>query len=230
MLASDDSLERRRSGFPEFSLNLGGRRGDLFHKELNLIEGKPESFWEGVRETPDTQLLIRASEFHPELNLRFKSVLNTTIFLKAECSGFPRRKSLGSIASENKGAERLGMNETRFEKPWGYYSVILDEDKWKVKKILVKSGHRLSLQSHRLRKEHWFIVQGKARVTLGDELRELTEGEYVDIPQGTKHRIENVGEKDLVFIEVQTGEYFGEDDIVRYEDDYGRVNKGKDSR
>ena len=114
------------------------------------------------------------------------------------------------------------MGSSKVEKPWGYYSVILDEEKWKVKKILVKKGHRLSLQSHRLRREHWFVVQGKALVTLDDEERELHEGEYVDIPIGSKHRIENVGDGDLIFIEVQTGEYFGEDDIVRYQDDYGR--------
>lgn len=108
-------------------------------------------------------------------------------------------------------------------RPWGYFCTLEDGLKHKVKKIVVNPGHRLSLQKHRHRKEHWFIVEGEAVVTRNDEEIALLMGEAIDIPQGALHRIKNPGERPLVFIEVQTGDYFGEDDIIRAEDDYGRV-------
>ncbi len=108
------------------------------------------------------------------------------------------------------------------ERPWGRYVVLADETDHKVKRITVKSGQRLSLQSHQRRSEHWFVVQGSGRVTLNDDFVDLGPGEAVDIPQTTRHRIENIGSTDLVFVEIQTGTYFGEDDIERFEDDYGR--------
>ena len=94
--------------------------------------------------------------------------------------------------------------------------------KFQVKKITVYSGGRLSLQSHRFRAEHWIVVQGTATVTIGDEVRRLEENQSIYVPLGMKHRLENAGEDPLVLIEVQTGTYFGEDDIVRYDDAYAR--------
>jgi len=94
-----------------------------------------------------------------------------------------------------------------------------------VKEITVNPGQRLSLQRHRKREEHWFIHRGEARVTINDVARVLSVGQYIDIPRECKHRIENIGKEDLVFIEIQTGEYFGEDDIERIEDDHGRNEK-----
>lgn len=108
------------------------------------------------------------------------------------------------------------------ERPWGSYLVLADEPDHKVKRITVKPGERLSLQRHQHRAEHWFVVTGNGRVTLDAEQVDLCAGEAVDIPFGTKHRIENIGSENLVFVEVQTGSYFGEDDIERFEDDYGR--------
>jgi len=108
------------------------------------------------------------------------------------------------------------------ERPWGRYQVLADEADHKVKRITVKPGERLSLQRHQHRAEHWFVVSGSGRVTLDAEQIDLSAGEAVDIPQQTKHRIENIGAENLVFVEVQTGDYFGEDDIERFEDDYGR--------
>jgi mannose-6-phosphate isomerase len=107
-------------------------------------------------------------------------------------------------------------------RPWGYYEVLSDEPDHKVKRICVYPGKRLSLQRHRRRAEHWFILRGEAVVTLGDREALLHQGESVDIPRGEAHRILNKGSVLLTFIEVQTGEYFGEDDIERIEDDYGR--------
>jgi len=108
-------------------------------------------------------------------------------------------------------------------RPWGRYDVLADEKDHKVKRIVVLPGKRLSLQRHRRRAEHWYIVQGQAIVTLDHVEITLSAGQAVDIPQGAAHRILNTGSPDLVYIEVQTGEYFGEDDIERLADDYGRT-------
>ena len=107
-------------------------------------------------------------------------------------------------------------------RPWGCYEILHEEKNCKVKRITVKPGERLSYQYHHKRSEAWVIVQGYATVTLDDEYIVYKNGEIVDIPVGTKHRVENRQDEDLKFIEVQTGTYFGEDDIVRLEDDYGR--------
>jgi mannose-6-phosphate isomerase len=110
------------------------------------------------------------------------------------------------------------------QRPWGSYTVLDDAAAHKVKRIEVLPGKRLSYQRHARRSEHWFIVSGTALVTLDGVRRELVPGESVDIPVGTAYRIENAtdADADVVFVEVQHGAYFGEDDIVRLEDDYGR--------
>ncbi|RLA83309.1 MAG: mannose-6-phosphate isomerase [Deltaproteobacteria bacterium] len=108
-------------------------------------------------------------------------------------------------------------------RPWGYYEVLSDAPDHKVKRIVVKPGARLSLQRHRRRSEHWYIVRGRGIVTLDGREIPVEAGSSVDIPRGSAHRIANTGGEDLVFIEVQRGDYFGEDDIERLEDDYGRV-------
>jgi mannose-6-phosphate isomerase len=111
-------------------------------------------------------------------------------------------------------------------RPWGYYIVFSDEPDHKVKRIVVYPEKRLSLQRHKHRSEHWFIVNGEALVTLdGKEIR-LQKGMSIDVPIGAAHRIKNTGRKDLTFIEIQQGDYFGEDDIERLEDDFGRVSPG----
>lgn len=108
-------------------------------------------------------------------------------------------------------------------RPWGYYVVMAEQADFKVKKTVVRPGLRLSLQRHQRRAEHWFIVQGRARVTLNEVELERVAGQSIDIPRESLHRIENIGSDDVVFIEIQTGDYFGEDDIERLEDDFGRV-------
>ena len=109
-------------------------------------------------------------------------------------------------------------------RPWGEY-LVLDDDAadHKVKRITVDPGQRLSYQQHAKRSEHWFVVSGLAQVTLDGELHRVEPGKAIDIPVGTAHRVENIGDVPLVFIEVQHGSYFGEDDIVRLEDDFGRA-------
>ena len=107
-------------------------------------------------------------------------------------------------------------------RPWGSFEHLLEELYCKVKRIIVKPGHKLSYQYHHQRSEAWVVVRGLAVVTLDDKEYVFKAGQIVDIPVGTKHRVENRGKSDLIFIETQTGTYFGEDDIVRLDDDYGR--------
>lgn len=108
-------------------------------------------------------------------------------------------------------------------RPWGTYASLKEEDGYKVKRITVKPGEALSLQYHHQRAEHWVVVRGKALVQIGDESHETLPGQYRYIPLKEKHRLTNIGEEELVLIEVQCGGYLGEDDIVRLADTYGRA-------
>jgi mannose-6-phosphate isomerase len=107
-------------------------------------------------------------------------------------------------------------------RPWGTYTVLDEGALFKVKRIEVLPGKRLSYQRHSRRAEHWFILEGNALVTLDDEVISLSAGQAIDIPKGSAHRIENPGTALLMFIEVQQGDYLGEDDIQRLQDDFGR--------
>ena len=108
------------------------------------------------------------------------------------------------------------------KRPWGSFTVLDEGAAYKVKRIEVLPGQRLSYQKHSQRAEHWFVVEGTAKVTRDGEEILVQAGEAIDIPIGAAHRVENPGPTDLVFIEVQRGNYLGEDDIVRLQDDYGR--------
>lgn len=112
-------------------------------------------------------------------------------------------------------------------RPWGHFETLALNDRFQVKRIVVKPGAQLSLQSHHHRSEHWIVVAGTARVTVDDTVRLVTENESVYIPLGAHHRMENPGMVPMVLIEVQTGAYLGEDDIVRYEDMYSRGGGAK---
>ena len=118
-----------------------------------------------------------------------------------------------------------GAKPREFDRrPWGTYEVLDEGDLFKVKRIEVLPGKRLSYQKHSKRAEHWFVVSGEAKVTLDDQDIRVPAGKAIDIPIGTAHRVENEGSETLVFIEVQQGSYLGEDDIVRLHDDFGRVS------
>ncbi len=114
------------------------------------------------------------------------------------------------------------VSHSRVYRPWGYYESIDAGERFQVKRIMVKPGEALSLQMHHHRAEHWVVVSGTAQVTRGDEVKLVSENESAYIPIGTKHRLENVGKVPLFLIEVQSGSYLGEDDIVRFEDRYKR--------
>lgn len=121
-------------------------------------------------------------------------------------------------------AGRPEADEHAFDvRPWGSFEVLRDEVDFKSKVIRVDPGRRLSYQSHRHRAEHWVIVRGRAEVTLDGRVLHLRSGDHVFIPRGARHRIANPGEEPVLFVEVQLGDYFGEDDIERYEDDFGRA-------
>ena len=112
----------------------------------------------------------------------------------------------------------------RGERPWGTYTVLDESNGYKIKRIEVKPGQRLSLQKHHHRSEHWIVVSGTATVTCGEREYTVNVNESTFIPIGINHRLENPGVIPLVIIEVQSGEYLGEDDIVRFQDDYQRCH------
>lgn len=124
-------------------------------------------------------------------------------------------------------AEEAAGNRTRLteHRPWGGFTILDETPSHKTKRVNLLPGKRFSLQMHRFRTEHWVIVSGTARVTLGEETRVMRAGESVVIPVQTKHRMENIGDEAVCFIETQLGSYLGEDDIIRFEDDFGRIEK-----
>ncbi|HEY5338050.1 MAG TPA: cupin domain-containing protein [Rhizomicrobium sp.] len=112
------------------------------------------------------------------------------------------------------------------QRPWGTYQAIGSGANYQVKRIIVNPGGRLSLQMHHKRAEHWTVVEGVARVTCDERVFDLHTNESTFIPLGARHRLENLGEEPVCLIEVQSGSYLGEDDIVRFEDIYGRASDG----
>jgi mannose-1-phosphate guanylyltransferase/mannose-6-phosphate isomerase len=126
------------------------------------------------------------------------------------------------VAQLKKEGKAQAVIHRRVARPWGWYDSIDMGDRFQVKRITVKPGASLSLQMHHHRAEHWIVVKGTAKVTNGDKVFLLEENQSTYIPIGAKHRLENPGINDLEMIEVQSGVYLGEDDIVRFEDNYGR--------
>lgn len=116
-------------------------------------------------------------------------------------------------------------NHKRVERPWGFFESILVSGTYQVKRLSIFPGSSISLQLHNHREEHWIVVSGTAKVVRGTDTYYLKKGQSTHIPIRTKHRLENIGEEELEIIEVQTGSYLGEDDIVRFEDRYGRITK-----
>ncbi len=123
------------------------------------------------------------------------------------------------IANDRQGPKNPIQTEIR---PWGSWTVLEEGHHYKIKRIEVKPGHRLSLQMHHHRSEHWVVVSGTAKVTNGEKTIYVHTHESTFVPKATPHRLENPGVIPLVIIEIQNGEYLGEDDIIRFEDDYER--------
>jgi len=130
------------------------------------------------------------------------------------------REVVGELKARGHDSYKLHRTVAR---PWGAYTVLQERPGFKIKRIEVKPGGQLSLQLHHRRSEHWVVVSGDAHVTNGDRVQTLRTNESTFIPPETRHRLENKGSEPLVMIEVQCGDYLGEDDIVRFDDQYGRV-------
>ena len=134
-----------------------------------------------------------------------------------------RLQDVKKVVQRLKAGKRTeALARPRVYRPWGWYETISLSDRFQVKRIMVKPGEKLSLQMHHHRAEHWVVVNGTARVTNGEKVFLLGEDESTYIPLGHTHRLENPGKVPLELIEVQSGSYLGEDDIVRFEDVYGR--------
>jgi mannose-6-phosphate isomerase-like protein (cupin superfamily) len=121
------------------------------------------------------------------------------------------------------GGKNVPEESSRFNRPWGAFFILDDQTHTKVKRLVVNPGHRLSLQSHKHRDEHWVVVKGTATVTVDDDTRDFSYGQHVFIKRGQKHRLACMGTEPVEIIEVQTGDQFPEEDIVRYSDDYERA-------
>jgi mannose-1-phosphate guanylyltransferase/mannose-6-phosphate isomerase len=130
-------------------------------------------------------------------------------------------KKVVDILKQQKAPEHL--EHVTVQRPWGSYTILEEGQGFKVKRVTVQPGGRLSLQMHHQRSEHWVVIAGTARVTRGEDMFDLHVGQSTAIPVGTKHRLENLGQDTVHIIEVQSGSYLGEDDIVRFKDDYGRT-------
>lgn len=133
---------------------------------------------------------------------------------------------LAILALKAKGAKQAEFS-SRHHRPWGWFESLATGLRFQVKRIVVHPGAALSLQSHHHRAEHWIVVEGTARITIDDKVQLLTENQSIYIPVGAVHRLENPGKFPVTLVEVQTGSYFGEDDIVRYADMYDRYQKAK---
>ena len=140
-----------------------------------------------------------------------------------------RASDIADLVDDLRAQQRAEVDAPRrVHRPWGYYERIDHGDHFQVKRIVVNPGQSLSLQLHHRRSEHWTIVAGEARVTVGDKVFALTANQSTHIPAATRHRIENPSDEPVVFIEVQYGDYLGEDDIVRFDDRYGRGRAGNE--
>ena len=143
--------------------------------------------------------------------------------LIAEKSKAQKVKDIVQTLKEKKLPE--SYQHRKIYRPWGFYTSVVEEPRWQVKQILVKPGEQLSLQMHHHRSEHWIVVKGTAKVEINERLTILSENQSIYIPLGAKHRLTNPGKIPLILIEVQSGSYVGEDDIIRFEDNYGRIDK-----
>ena len=161
----------------------------------------------------------------PERTKGNRSVSNTDLSVKTP-NEINQKFVVGVIAAfkKSKGYEE-GLLHKKIFRPWGNYISLVQDKRWQVKRIEVNPGSSLSLQMHQHRAEHWTVVEGKAKVKINLEEFLLLENQSTFIPQGAKHRLSNPGKKNLILIEVQSGDYLGEDDIFRFEDNYGRDTK-----
>ncbi len=154
-----------------------------------------------------------------------KNSRNYVIPLSTDWSDLGSWVSLSDLQKDSSAGLTLfsDNNDKRVKKPWGFFEVLMETDSSKVKLLSVSAGHKLSLQKHKYRSETWHVVQGKAKVTKGNERFTMLNGDSIIINKNEEHRLENISDEPLEIIEIQTGTYFGEDDIIRLKDSYGRA-------
>ncbi|MDA9729202.1 mannose-1-phosphate guanylyltransferase/mannose-6-phosphate isomerase [Prochlorococcus sp. AH-736-N17] len=183
--------------------------------EGNYIQGKI------ITERTRNSYLRSESRLLVGIGLEDLVVVETNdAILVADKNESQRVKNIVKKLKEKKILE--GQYHSKVTRPWGYYISMVNDSRWQVKLINVKPNEKLSLQMHHHRSEHWIVVTGTAKVELDEETKILAENESIYIPLGSKHRLSNPGKINLTLIEVQSGSYVGEDDIVRFEDKYGR--------
>jgi len=215
----------------------------LAKKSKNLIVFEAKIKWSDIESFDDlADVPINRPNHHLGLNSKniFVHSINDRLVVTLGVKDLVVVENHDAIMIQKKGCgqdlkkishllDTLGLKELEHNmvvhRPWGKYEVLIDHPMHKVKKITVYPGAKLSLQSHKYRVEHWIVVKGTAGIVNGDRNITLQENESTFIPLGARHRLENPGSKDLEIIEIQTGSYFGEDDITRYEDIYDRTEK-----
>ena len=147
-------------------------------------------------------------------------IVTNDVIMAADITKSEDIKNITNLLRKEKRKELVEHPIT--QRPWGYFENLFSEKNYKVKKLYIYPGKKLSLQQHTKRSEHWIIVSGKATVTKNNKVFTLLPNQSTYIPKLTKHRLENKSRTPLIIIEIQTGSYFGEDDIKRFEDVYGR--------
>jgi len=185
-------------------------------KDGNILHG--DVYTDGVTDT----LIRSGSRFVAAIGVDNLIVVETkdAVLIVAKDQVQRVKQVVDHLKQEQRGEH---LNHTRVYRPWGCYEGIDAGERFQVKRITVDPGEKLSLQMHHHRAEHWVVVTGTARITCGETVRLLTENESIYIPIGTTHRLENPGKMPLHLIEVQSGAYLGEDDIVRFDDVYQRA-------
>jgi len=211
----------------------GGYWSDLGDWQAIWREGEADSFGV-VTDGPSTALdcentlLMATSEAQELVAMGLKDII-AVVMPDAVLMAHKDRAQDVKIAVAKLKAKGVAQAETlpRDYRPWGWYESVAIGPQFQVKRIVVNPGGSLSLQSHNHRSEHWVVVEGSAKVTIDEDIKTVNENQSVYIPLGAVHRMENPGKMPLTIIEVQTGSYFGEDDIIRYEDVYARGQGAK---
>ena len=206
-------------------LNVGwsdiGSWNSLWENEEKDINGNvlSDNIW--INKVKDSYL---RSENRLLVGIGLKDLIvvetNNTLLVAEKSHSQEIKNIVEELLKDNSSKDELNKKGYR---PWGEYISVVEGDKWKVKRIEVKPKSSLSLQKHRYRAEHWIVVNGTAKVEVNDKILTLKENQSTYIPLGAKHRLSNPGNKPLILIEVQSGDYLGEDDIIRFDDMYGRI-------
>ena len=196
------------------------REGDL--DETGVVRAGP------VTAIDCENTLLRSEDGHQELvGLGLRNIAAIAMPDGVLVADLDRAQDVGQVvAALRLSGARQAHEFPRDHRPWGWFESLAVGGRFQVKRIVVNPGASLSLQSHLHRAEHWIVVEGAARVTIGDDQRLLSENESVYVPVGTRHRLENPGKLPVVLVEVQTGSYLGEDDIERHDDIYARAPEG----